>query len=305
MVHFLNLIRWKNLFMIALVQYLIKYAFLEPFGVSLILDTLEFSLLVFASLCIAAGGNIINDICDVETDFINKPDKLIIGKSISEKTAYNLFIALNVIGVGTGFYLSHLIGKSGFFSLFVIISALLYVYATYLKQTLLIGNIVVSLIVALSLVIVGVFDLIPAITSQNQSQQLLFFKTILDYALFAFMLNLIREIAKDIEDVDGDYKAGMHTLPIVIGRERALKVLFILSCIPLGTVLFYIIHSLYKQQLAVGYFLLFIIAPLIYAMLKMLSAKTKKDYHHISSILKLVMLFGMLSLLLYKYILWS
>ncbi|MDO5968212.1 geranylgeranylglycerol-phosphate geranylgeranyltransferase [Flavivirga aquimarina] len=299
--NFLNLIRWKNLLMIALVQLLIKYAFLEPFGAQISLSPLGITLLILATIFIAAAGNIINDIYDVETDAINKPDKLIVGKSISEKTAYNLFIAFNVMGVGIGFYISYLVGKNPFFSIFVVISALLYVYATYLKQLFLIGNIIISVLVALSIVIVGVFELLPSITPNNQSLQLFFFKIIFDYAIFAFIINLLREITKDIEDIDGDHKAGMKTLPIVIGRERATKILFVLSLVPLFLIAYYTIDSLYKNQMAVIYFLLFIIGPLLYISIKIAGAKTKKDYHHISNMLKLVMLFGMLSLLLYTF----
>lgn len=303
MLSILNLIRWKNLLMIALVQLLIKYALFEPFGVTITLNWFGFALLIISTLCIAAAGNIINDIYDVETDTVNKPNTVIIGKFVSEQTAYTLFIILNVIGVGIGFYLSHLVGKSGFFALFVIISALLYVYATYLKQMILVGNIVISILVALTIIIVGLFELLPVITPQNQDTQLTFFKILLDYALFAFIINLIREITKDIEDIDGDFKSGMNTLPIAIGRERATKLLFILTLIPLFGITFYIMTYLYKHPIAVGYFLVLIIAPLLYITIKSFSAKTKKEYHHISNILKLVMLFGMLSLLLYKFIL--
>ena len=287
--------------MIALVQLLIKYALLEPFGVSTSLNSTGITLLILSTLCIAAAGNIINDICDVETDFINKPDKVIVGQYISEKTAYNLFIIFNIIGVGLGYYVALLVGKSNFFSMFFIISALLYIYATYLKQTLLIGNIVISLLVALSILIVGIFELLPAITSQNQQTQITFFKVVLDYAIFAFSINLLREIAKDLEDIDGDYKANMNTLPIAIGRERATNILFVLSLIPLLLIALYTVNTLYKNLIAVGYFLIFIIGPLLYLSIKTVSAKTKKEYHHISNILKLVMLFGMLSLLLYKF----
>ena len=287
--------------MIALAQLLIKYALLESFGTQTSLDAVGILLLILATVCIAAAGNIINDIHDVETDFVNKPDKLIIGKSISEKTAYNLFIALNVIGVGIGFYLSNLVGKSAFFSVFVIISVLLFVYASYLKRTLLIGNIVISILVALSLIIVGVFELLPEITLENQSLQFFFFKIIFTYAVFAFMINLLRELAKDLEDIDGDYKAGMNTLPIAIGRERANKVLFVMTFISLLLIVFYIVDVLYKQLFSVGYFLIFIVAPLIFILIKTFEAKSKKDYRSISIALKLVMLFGMLSLLLYKY----
>lgn len=298
----LHLIRWKNLVMIALMQLLLKYALLEPFGVQTSLDGLGITLLILATVCIAAAGNIINDIYDVETDLINKPNRVIIGKSISEKTAYNFFIAFNVIGVGLGFYLSHRVGRAPFFSLFVIISVLLYIYATYLKRTLLIGNIVISILVALSLIIVGVFELIPAITAANQNTQTVFFKVILDYALFAFSINLLRELAKDIEDIDGDYKAGMNTLPIAIGRERAKQFLTGLSFFPLIAIIFYVVSDLYKQPIAVGYFLLFVVGPLIYTSIKTFSASTKKDMQHISNMYKLIMLFGMLSLLLYKYV---
>ena len=85
--------------MIALAQVLIKYALLVPFGVQLALNDFGFSLLVLSTLCIAAAGNIINDIYDVETDLVNKPKKVIVGKSISEKQANNLFIILNVISL--------------------------------------------------------------------------------------------------------------------------------------------------------------------------------------------------------------
>ena len=288
--------------MIALVQLLIKYALLEPFGVQTALDGFGITLLILATVCIAAAGNIINDIYDVETDLVNKPDKVIIDKSISEKAAYNWFIGLNLIGVGVGFYLSHSVGRAPFFSIFVVISILLYVYASYLKRTLLVGNIVISALVALSLIIVGVFELIPMMTPTNQQAQVVFFKVILDYALFAFSINLLREIAKDIEDIDGDYNAAMNTLPIAIGRERARHVLTILNFIPLAGIIFYVTSDLYKQPVAVGYFLLFIIGPLIYTSIKTFSASTKKDMHHISNMYKLVMLFGMLSLLLYKYV---
>lgn len=291
--------------MIALVQILIKYALFAPFlnNNNITLNGFGFSLLVLATVCLAAAGNIINDINDVDIDRINKPDKVLIGKTISEKTAYNLFIVFNVIGVGIGFYLSNLIGRSGFSALFIIVSALLYLYATYLKQMLLIGNIVISLLVGLTIIIVGIYELLPAITPENQSTQSTFFEILRDYAGFAFLINFIREIAKDLEDIDGDHKAGHNTLPIAIGRERASKVLFVLMILPIVAVLYYLLKNLYKHQEAVIYFLVLVIGPLIYLCIKAFTAEKKKDYHRISQVLKLVMLFGMLSLVLYQFIL--
>ena len=307
MTQFFKLIRWQNLMMIALVQILIRYALLLPFyeshGVINALTPLAFTLLVIATLCIAAGGCVINDIYDIEADKINKSHKVIVGNSISEKTALIIFIVLNVIGVGIGYYLSNGIDKSGYFVLFFIASALLYLYSSYLKQVLLVGNLVISFIVALSILLVGIFELLPAINDNNRPVQIFFVKLILDYAIFAFMINFIREIVKDIEDIDGDYKVGMQTLPIMLGRDRSTKIVFVLSLIPLFTVVYYVINNLFKQQLLVGYFLIFVIAPLIYITIKLFSAEHKSHYTHLSLVLKLVMLTGMLSMAFYPYIL--
>lgn len=304
MIDFLNLIRWKNLLLIALVQILIKYALLESFEVvRFTLNDFGFFLLVLSTLSIAAAGYVINDIYDEETDLVNKPDKVIVGKNISEKSAYNIYIVFTIIGVGIGFYLSNLIGRNAFSAIFVIISALLYIYATYLKQTTLVGNIVVSFLASMSLLIVGLFELLPVITEQNRETQLTFFKIIFDYAIFAFMINMLREMIKDIEDINGDYKAEMKTLPIVIGRERALKAIFVLSLIPIFAVAYYIITYLYKHYVVVGYFLILIIAPLLYFTIKSFTAETKKEISFLSVLLKFIMLFGVLSILLYPFIL--
>ena len=307
MIHFLNLIRWKNLLLLIVAQVLIKYALLEPFkaeyGIYTLLNPLGILLLIVATVCIAGAGFIINDIEDVEADTINKPNNVIIGKYITEKTATNLFLVLNVIGVVAGFFLSKTIGKPGFFALFVLASAVLYVYSTYLKSIMIIGNIAIAVIVALSIYLVGMFDLIPVITRANQSSQLFFLDLIKDYAIFGFMITLLRELVKDIEDIDGDYKMGIKSFPIVIGSGRATKVIFLLSLIPLLLVIFYLSKNLYTQPVALIYVLVLIVAPLIYVTIKLFTAKQKKDYNHISTILKLIMLTGVLSLLLFQFIL--
>jgi len=303
---FFKLIRWKNLLMIALVQYLIKYALLLPFteshGVITTLNHYHFALLVLSTLLIAAGGYVINDIYDLQTDTINKPEKIIINKQISEKEGFTIFMALNIIGVGLGFYLSNYVGTSALFVIFFTSSALLYIYASALKQMLLIGNIVVSAVVALAILTIGIFELFPVMNFENKGVQMLFLNIIRDYAIFAFLVSLIREIVKDIEDIDGDYKAGMQTLPVAIGRERANKVAFVLSVLTLLSVVYYVITYLFKQQIVMGYFLVFVVAPLIYICIKLFKAAHKTQYKHISFILKLVMLTGMLSLALYKFV---
>jgi len=304
----LQLIRFKNLLLIALVQILIKYALFPSLSmfidgtsvfVSTTLDPFQFILLVISTLCIASGGYIINDILDVNADSINKPDQLVIGKHISVNKAYNYYMIFTVIGVVLGFYLSHAVGQSSFFAIFVIIAALLYIYATFLQQILLVGNIVIGLMVGLSLIIVGIFDLLPAVTPQNQYLQSSMFEVLFDYSVFAFIITLIREIVKDIQDVDGDYKAQLKTLPIVLGINRASKIAFVITIIAIGILIYYLAAFLYMQEIVVVYFLITVIAPLVYVAIKLFTAEKKTEFKKISKWLKVIMLLGILSMVIH------
>ena len=294
---FFKLIRYQNLILLALMQFIFRYGFLKLQNVGLALADWQYALLVLATVLIAAGGYVINNIFDQETDLDNKPNHVIVGKTISETNAYNIYFALNIIGVGIGYYLSNVINKPGFLAIFILIVSLLYFYASSLKQMLLVGNILVALLLSFSIIIIGFFDLYPAIDPGNQEQMRLLFSLLLDYAMMAFIINFIREIVKDLEDVNGDYNQGMSTLPIVLGRSRTVKVVFALSFIPIAILLRYVYVYYFANNLFIAtiYFLLFIIAPLIYFTIKSYDAKTDKDFHHLSNILKMVILFGIIS----------
>lgn len=300
---FLTLVRWPNLLMILLTQVLVKYFLFEPFGIATVLSHLDFALLVISMMSLAAAGNIINDIHDTVADKINKPHKLIIGTSISEKTAWNWFIILNLIGVGIGFYLSNIVGRPSFVALFILPSAFLYFYATQIKGTLLVGNLVVSIMVAMIIVMVGIFDLVPAITPQNLQTQKVMFSILIDYAVFAFLVNFIREMVKDQEDITGDYNAGYNTLPVLLGRKRATMIIFAVTLLPLAGVLYYIYTYLYESKPAMLYVLLLVMGPLLYFLVKLVGAENKKDFKHLSHILKFVLAAGIFSIGLYKFVL--
>ena len=300
---FLRLIRFPNLLMIAVTMLLVKYFLFAPFDIAVTLNPFEFLLLVISMISLAAAGNIINDIHDVETDAINKPGKQLIGKEISETAAYNWFIGLNILGVGLGFYLSNLIGRPAFTALFIIPSALLYLYANQIKKTILVGNLVVSIMVGMIVVMVGIFDLLPAITPENKSTQRVIFSILVDYGIFAFLINFLREMVKDQEDIRGDYNTGMQTLPVVLGKERTNKIIFFIALLPIAGVLYYIYEYLYENRLAVAYVLFLILGPLLYFLVKILNASSKKHFRRLSLLLKLVLAFGLLSIGLYKFIL--
>jgi len=303
MLDFLKLVRATNLIFIALTMFLIKYGLFEPFKAAITLNLFGFSLLVLAVVSIAASGYVINDIFDVPADIENKPQRTLINTSISEKVAYRLFFILNILGVGLGFYLSNLIGHPGFSAFFIFGSAILYIYNSQLQQTVLIGNILVSLIVGLVPIGVGLYDLLPAITPQNQQTQWAIFSVLIDYSIFAFLVNLLREIVKDQEDIDGDYNAGYKTLPIVLGKKRTNKLLFIIGLLPVAYLVHYTYQSLFENIWAVVYALLLLVAPLLFFLINIWTAEKKSEFTKLSLILKLVLFFGLISIAFLQFIL--
>ena len=295
---FLKLIRYQNLLILAFMQLIFRYGFFKFQNIPLALADWQYGLLILATILIAAGGYVINNIFDQDTDNENKPKDVIVGKSISETQAYNIYFALTVSGVGIGFYLSNIIQRPGFASIFILIAAALYLYATSLKQIILIGNILVALLLSFSIIIIGIFDLYPAISIENQQQMKIFFSILLDYAIFAFMINVLREIIKDLEDVEGDYIHGMNTLPIAIGKTKTTKIVFFLSFIPLITLLYYINKYLLDLLFITVYLLLFVTGPLLFFITKIWTAQSKKEFHNLSSILKWMLFFGILSVVI-------
>lgn len=297
---YLKLIRFQNLLMIALMQCIIRYGFLKLQKVELALADWQFALLVLATVFIAAGGYIINDIMDQETDSINRPNQVIVGRSISESMAYNLYFGFTIAGALIGFYLSNLIYRDNFFGIFIITSLLLYIYATSFKQIAVIGTILVSLALALSVIIVGLFDIIPATDQVNRFQMMLWLELLFDYAVFAFLLNFIREIIKDLEDINGDYNQGMRTLPIVLGVSRTAKVVAVITAIATVILLWYINNHLMNSGLYIAtiYALVFLVSPLIFAVVKVWTATTQKEFHLLSNVLKAIIFFGILFILI-------
>ncbi|RDK85565.1 geranylgeranylglycerol-phosphate geranylgeranyltransferase [Marinirhabdus gelatinilytica] len=293
---YLKIIRPNNLLLLLLVQSILKYGFLEPLGIPLAMSGFGFGLLVVATLCIAAAGNVINDIQDVGIDTINKPDNVLVGRKISEKTAYTFYIVLNILGVVAGFVLANRLGHPGLAAVFIIISALLYSYALYLKTILLVGNLTVSFLVAMGLIVLIIFDMYPAITTELMDSQNMAAKTILWYAGSAFYLNLVREIVKDVQDINGDKKGGRNTLPILLGRNRVRNILFVLGVFMLLAILWFAYDFLYQFTWVAAYFVFLIAAPVLYFCIKVFHAESATDYKMLSTVLKLTMFTGVCSL---------
>ena len=322
MKEFLKLIRWQNLVLIISTMILMRYAVLAPLvsriGVILIKGSGEeipmtlqfpwydFALLVIATVFITAGGYVINDYFDIKTDLINK-GKVIVGTKIPRRQAMMWHSIFNIIGVAAGFYVSYKSGYIWLGSLFFVTSGLLYFYSASYKRQFLIGNILVALLTAMVPMLVVFYEW-PALYRYYSVNAIrlpdIDFITywVGGFALFAFLINLIREIVKDIEDFEGDIEYGRNTLPIVIGVLSAKIVSICLIVFTIG-LLYITWHFFINDIITFSYVTIAIALPLLFIIYKLAKSKEKKQLHIASRLIKVVMITGVLYSIVVKVIL--
>jgi len=317
---FLKVIRWKNLLIVAATMVMTRYLLLaslaaemqvtlhsgEVARVALQMPWYDFLFLVLATLCLTAGGYVINDYFDIKTDLINRGN-VIVGTVIPRRRAMMLHNILNVAGVAAGFYVSWRVGYFWLGTLFLLVSGLLWFYSASYKRQFLIGNILVALLTALVpfLVVFYEFPYIYEYYSGNATEhpyyKLLFFWTG-GFALFAFLTTLAREIIKDIEDYEGDREYGRNTLPVVLGI-RSTRI--IVTGLVIGIIiLLYIVWGLFVNDLVtLAYMTLAVVLPQLLIIFMVLTGRGRKHFHTASSVMKIVMLTGLLYMVVVKIIL--
>jgi 4-hydroxybenzoate polyprenyltransferase len=271
LVSFARLTRVWNLFIIALAQYLTA-AFLIDF--STLLDHRLFILSV-STVMVAAGGYIINDYYDVKIDLINKPDRVVIGKSITRRYAILYHTLLSMGGVFLGLFLSWKIAAVNFAC-----ASLLWWYSANLKRRPFIGNLVVALLTGVAIWLVD---------SLYKTGHML----IITYASFAFFITLIREIIKDMEDLKGDQTFGCQTLPIVWGMRKTKYLIYLIVAVFLVTI---VLLNHYYNNLPINYFVVFLFVPMFWFLIRLASADTRKDYTWLSGFCKIILVLGIFSM---------
>lgn len=312
---FFKLIRWPNLFFIILTQFVFYFAIVESVyfpEASLSFDitqlNLKFYLLVFSSVAIAAAGYIINDYFDLQIDGINKPDKIVVDVVIKRRAAIIWHFALSFLGIVGSFIVSYKSNNWVIVMANVFCVILLWFYSTHFKKKLLIGNIVISVLTAWVILVIYFYVganlfLIKGwnLSSHPFNEKLLYKLTIL-YAGFAFNISLIREIVKDMEDMQGDANYNCKTMPIVLGLPVAkmFVAVWIFFCVAV-----LLIIDVYAWQSGLRVSALYsvgsIVLPLVIILKKLNTAIDKKAFHQISNALKWVMLMGILSMLFFKF----
>ena len=334
---FLKLIRFPNLLILAFTQYAIRWSMLSPylaarryelnnfFQLKFQFTELDFFLLVLSTVLIAAAGYIINDYFDVRIDEVNRPSTNLVGKTIKRRVAMVTHMAFNIVGVLIGLWISwkYDVFRAGSF-IFIAAPALLWFYSTSLKRQFLIGNVIIALLSGLIPLVGVIFELMAIARSLKEndlSDEIISRVNLLipaffaiAYSLFAFLVSLIREIIKDIEDYEGDMEYGCKTLPIVMGISRAKTVVISLS----GGLLAGLCYVLYKWNeanslhMAEGesgnfptYFFVYVIVmlclPVMWMMYRIYKATSKKDWRFLSGFLKYIMVAGVCFLFLYAH----
>lgn len=305
---FFRLVRWQNLLIIAATQYLFRYFVLLPmmqvWGLSSVLSGLEFALFVVSVVCVAAAGYLINDYHDTATDIINKPERVMVGTYFKPLTVLGIYLLLNVVGIGLGFWSAWQAGRwtLGFFHL--VVAGLLWFYSTSYKHMPLVGNVVISALTALVVVVVYLWEVqlyqevIHVYGFYNLARAAMVLAGV--YAFFAFFISLAREVIKDVEDMQGDIHIYSRTFPIVFGTTNAkwvagLSAFVVLACTAI------IAYRLYGagNLLLAGYVLLLVTLPVALFLFLLVRAHRREHFHRLSTLLKLIMVLGVFSMVVY------
>jgi 4-hydroxybenzoate polyprenyltransferase len=231
---------------------------------------------VLAVLFTAAAGYVINDILDIEEDIINKPEKRIIAKHISIRSGIIFYIIILLGSLAFGFLTGLSMGL-----VCVMISVLLYFYSSDLKGTTLWGNLLVSLM----------NGVVVFFSAQGVDEK--FNGYFAEYAFLAFLITMVREVVKDIEDMEGDKTREYETFPILYGARKSVW-------LGMGILTMLNFHMVYliteSKNLYFGVFSgVFVLLPVFYFYHQLLTADEKADYTRIQRRLKWLMVSGILS----------
>ncbi len=309
LITYLKLFRSGNLLFIILTQFALHTFLIVPTlqdnGLQSVMSQLDLALLILSTVLIAAGGYVINDYFDVNMDTINKPDKLYISKSVHRREAILLHQIFSGTAVVIGIYLAWHCGNIKLLMVQPITIAFLWFYSTGYKKQPFLGNVLVSFLTGFVVILTVLYET-PLFHPETEAEYMAayaIFIRVFYYFLFAFLVSMMREIVKDMEDAEGDERYGCRTLPIIWGIQASKRVVYVIA-------LFVMLLIIQVQQvpsengdyLTVIYLMQTIQLPLAVALWKLYTADSKKYYKQVSMLLKLVMLMGILTIFYFYFL---
>jgi len=317
MISYLNnifkIIRWKNLIIISLSQIFIKFFFIDFFIQKDQLLNENFVILLIVTILIAASGYIVNDIYDYNLDQINKPEKVVLGKFLKSRDAIKIYMLFNSLAIMLSFFLCIKIKQEIYILVFLLVIYCLWLYSKKLKKYKIIGNILIAFFISLSILNVPLFSYKNILSDDR----FFVFLIISILSVLAFLINVKREIIKDIEDIEGDKMHKVKSLPIIFGTKKSKIVIIIIGIILMFAISFIITFQILILRsdllLDVGgnqfsnpqiwganyisiVYMFIILIMFFYVELLILNATSKTNFTKVSKLLKFLMLLSLLSI---------
>ena len=303
----MRLVRWSNLLFIAALMYVmnqwVAVPVLHQSGFHAVLPWYTLLLLTLATMLIAGGGYVVNDYFDVKIDRINRPDQLIVTRTVSREGAMRLSLWFSGAGVVCGMAAAAFVRSTTLAVIFAIVPGLLWFYSSSYKRLFMVGNITIALLSGLTPILVAIANIaqlqklynviLPYTTLEHD-----LYAWLGGFALFAFLLTWIREIIKDMQDQQGDRELECHSLPVVWG-EKWTKVfvttLIVCTLAIIGHLWWHVLpFPTGWSSLSTRYIVLGVVIPLLGALWLLWAAKIPSDYKTCQQVVKLTMLLGML-----------
>jgi 4-hydroxybenzoate polyprenyltransferase len=293
-----SVIRGYNIPIIILAQYLSAIFILAPEkrALSVLLDFHLF-LIVLASSLTIASGYIINNFYDSKKDLINRPNKSMLDRLVSQNTKLKIYFTLNFIVVVLAYIVSF--RAFLFFSVYIF---LIWFYSHKIKKYVIIGNLMATFMAVLpffALLLYYYFNL-PLNEIENNKDKLL---VVFTHATFVFLLLLIREMIKDLENIKGDLANDYRTIPILYGETISKKIITTLTFLTLLPIYILI------EKFNIGYmdiYFYFCLIILVFFLIYLWRANKKEQFLTLHNVLKFLIVTGVFStILINPQVLWN
>lgn len=300
--YYIQLLRPINLLIVGLTMYTLGWYFSVENEMNVI-QSLPFLGIVLATIFITGAGNVINDCFDIDADEINKPKKQIVGRFISVERAKKVYFILNFLALSISLNLSLKWDNYSFLCIHLLTIPVLWLYSNHFKKKVFVGNVVVAFFTGVIPMLVVLFFEVSFPSTQFHlpvfGDKISIFSFGMFFGIFAFLLNFSREVVKDIEDMEGDKKINANTISIRYGVKKAR----FFAVIPLVVSLFLLGYTVYYFEFLLGnrsYVIVLITASwVLRTIIGLFEAKTKENFTQVGKNLKISMLFGAITPLLW------
>ena len=302
----LRLIRLPNLVVVAITQCLVYYRLLRPAleqeGITPVLTPIKFIELLIVTLMITTSGYLVNDLVDTRTDAVNRP-----GTNPVDRLGRDLVVWFYCVAMLAGFLVTMLLAfrlqERQLVWIFPVAIGLLTLYSTSIKKIPAVGNLLVALYCAGVPGILLLAERVPMyrLYQTDPGSAVATLRIVGLFMVFAFVATLLRELVKDLEDIEGDREVGRRTLPIALGVTRSRTLALVLGATVVVAMLVPVVLGWPGfTQPTMLICLLVLIAALLFLMYRISGARGAQDYHRVSQQLKLFLLAGLALLIFFR-----